>query len=191
MTTIFIDALQLATRDFSETRVVVLCGESGSGKSSAIRFMLREHAQLGADPRLRVIEELRDWRDLGVFLKALAAGHRLLVASHLPVWLHCCLGALAATEVIALDRHPEKISRWLIARRIQFSDAAVAAFCRDFGANYTDAALILQHSEAQSFDQALGRFMKQCALVRGGIPDDLPVRLMRASEAEAHYRNQP
>ncbi len=183
----FVDALGLGERDFANTRVLVLCGESGSGKSSAIRFLMRKHRHYRDDTRVQVIEELRSWRDLGIFMRALMRRDRLLVASHLPVWLHRVLGVMTRTCVIALDCHPQKISRWLAAQDVGFSDAAVAEFCRHFGANYTDARLILQHAEATSFDQALGRFLRQCRLDRNDMPSGLPVLVMPVAEAEAHY----
>jgi hypothetical protein len=184
----FDDALALAERDFSGTRVLVLCGESGSGKSSAIRFLMHRHRHFRDDANLLVIEELRGWRDLAVFISALCSGRRLLVASHLPLRLHRCLGMFTPTAVIALDHHPEKIRRWLRAHAVACSDDALAAFCSRFGANYTDARLILQHAEASSFDQALGRFLRQCQLRRDGAPSGLPVLVMPVAEAEAHYR---
>jgi ATPase subunit of ABC transporter with duplicated ATPase domains len=184
----FIDSLQLARRDFSRTRVIVLCGESGSGKSTAIRFLMHQHPHLRDDARVRVIEELRHWRDLGIFFSALNSGHRFLVASHLPPWLHRCLSVGGATEIIELDRHHKKITDWLSANAIVHSEAAVSAFCARFGANYTDVRLILQHADATSFDQALGRFLKQCRLERGGVPDGMPVLVMPVAQAEAHYR---
>ncbi len=188
MKPVFDDALNLAERDFSTTRVVVFCGESGSGKSSAIRFVMHRHPHFQGDADVRVIEELRSWFDLGALLSALWRGQRVLVASHLPIWLHRCLGALARTQVIALDHHPEKISRWLSTHNVVHSDAAVAAFYRRFGANYTDALLILRHSEAVSFDQALWRFFRHCRIEHARMPSGLPVLTMPVNQAEAHYQ---
>lgn len=188
MNALFDDALGLAARDFSRTRVLVFCGESGSGKSSAIRHLMHRHRHYRGNSGVRVIEELRRLRDLGTFFAALLRGQRLLVASHLPPWLHRGLGLLARTEVVALDNHPQKIARWLSARGIAHSDAAVTHFCAHFGANYTDARLIVEHAQAHSFDQALGRFLKQCQLRREGMPSGLPVLVMPVAEAEAHYR---
>ena len=187
----YIDALDLAGRDFSRRRVIVFCGESGSGKSSAIRFVIAAHPSIGADPGRIVIEELRHWRDLGVFLRALMRRRRLLVASHLPVWLHRLLGVLAPTDVIALDTHPEKISRWLDARDVPYSSEAVAAFCARFGANYTDAALILDHRPGATFDAALGWFLKRCRLEHGTIGRHEPVHVLAAGDVDAHYRALP
>lgn len=188
MNPVFDDALNLAGRNFATTRVVVFCGESGSGKSSAIRFVMHRHAHFQGDANVRVIEELRSWSDLGTLLSALWRGRRLLVASHLPIWLHQFLGLLASTQVIALDQHSEKISRWLSTQNVAYSDAAVAAFCRRFGANYTDAQLVLRHGEAVSFDQALGRFFRHCRIEHAQMPSGLPVLTMPVSQAEAHYQ---
>ena len=188
MNPVFDDALNLARRDFARTRVVVFCGESGTGKSSAIRFLMHRHPHFRRDANLRVIEELRSWFDLRALLSALWRGRRLLVASHLPIWLHRCLGVFASTQVIALDHHPEKISRWLSAHNVAHSEAAVAAFCRRFGANYTDAQLVLRHGEAVSFDQALGRFFRHCRIEHAQLPSGLPVLVMPVRQAEAHYQ---
>ncbi|MDZ4812848.1 MAG: hypothetical protein SGI99_09590 [Pseudomonadota bacterium] len=188
MKPVFDDALNLADRDFATTRVVVFCGESGSGKSSAIRFVMHRHPHFQGDANVRVIEELRSWFDLSALLSALWRGRRLLVASHLPIWLHQCLGLFASTQVIALDQHSEKISRWLSAQNVSYSDAAVTAFCRRFGANYTDARLVLRHGHALSFDQALGQFFRQCRIEHAQMPSGLPVLTMPVSRAEAHYQ---
>jgi hypothetical protein len=187
----FVDALDLAGRDFTRRRVIVFCGESGAGKSSAIRFLIAAHPAIAADPERIVIEELRDWRDLGVFLRALMQRRRLLVASHLPVWLHRVLGVLAPTAVIPLDAYPEKISRWLDARGVPYSSEAVAAFCARFGANYTDAALILDHRPGASFDAALGWFLQRCRIERGAIGRHEPVHVLAAGDVDAHYRALP
>ena len=184
----FDDALGLMARDFRGVRAIFLCGESGSGKSSAIRFLIHQHPHISADPSIRVIEELRRWRDLYAVHQSLRAGRRLLVASHLPPRLHRLLGAFTRNVVIDLDRHPAKISRWLAARGIAHSEAAVSSFCDQFGANYSDADLILRHSNASSFDQALRRFLRDCRLQRGRLPNGLPVLTMDAATAETHYQ---
>lgn len=186
----FDDALGLAALELRGVRVVVLCGESGSGKSTAIEHLLHTHPELAADPKLRIIEELRRWPDLKVFLAQLWRGHRLLVASHLPPFLHRLLAVLAPTQVIALDQHPIKISRWLSARGVPYTDESVAAFCALYGPNYSDAALILQHTESSSFDQALGRFLRQCSLRRSEPEAGQAVLVLDAATARAHYRAQ-
>ncbi|HSN68051.1 MAG TPA: hypothetical protein VLV48_02335, partial [Thermoanaerobaculia bacterium] len=44
----FDDFLALRTRDFSRVRLAVFAGRSGSGKSTAIRFLLEEHPDFRA-----------------------------------------------------------------------------------------------------------------------------------------------
>ncbi len=186
----FDDALGLAAFELRGIRVVVLCGESGSGKSSAIQYLLHTHPELATDPELRIIEELRRWPDLKVFFAQWWAGHRLLIASHLPPFWHRLLAVLAPTLVIALDQHPIKMSRWLSARGVPYSDESVAAFCARFGPNYSDAALILRHTESSSFDQALGRFLRQCSLQRSDPEPGQAVLVLDVAAAQAHYRAQ-
>lgn len=183
----FDDALDLAQHDFGRYRLIVFCGESGSGKSSAIRFLLAQHPDFADHPGVRVIEELRHWRDLAVLAQAMRSGHRLLVASHLPTWFHRAMGWLWRSAVFALDAHPIKIRRWMRTRDIICSDAAVDAFCRQFGANYTDAALIVRHFPGRSFDLALRLFDQQCRLHRGEPIPGQPVQVIEGREALMRY----
>jgi hypothetical protein len=190
MIALFDDALGLGSLELRGVRVIVLCGDSGSGKSSAIQYLLHAHPELAHDPALRIIEELRGWRDLKVFFAQLQRGQRLLIASHLPPLLHRLLSLLARTRIVELDRHPVKISRWLAARGIPYSDASVHSFCAQFGPNYSDAALILRHTGSASFDQALGRFRRQCSLQRHPPERGQPVLVLDVDAAAMHYQAQ-
>lgn len=184
----FDDALGLMQQDFSRARMVILRGESGSGKSSAIRFLMNQHPQFRNDERLRIIEELRVASDLRHVISALRGGGPLLVASHLSAHWHRLLNLLAPSCIIELDQHPEKITRWLTAQNIPFSTGAVQAFCSRFGANYTDAQLVLAHTETDHFDIALGRFLKHCRLERHPPAATSVVLTMGRHEAELHYQ---
>lgn len=186
----FDDAVGLGALPLRGIRVIVLCGESGTGKSTAIQHLLQVHAELRQDPALRIIEELREWRDIGVFLAQLMRGRRLLVASHLPSLLHGMLALLAPTQVVDLDRCPAKISRWLSACGVPYSEASVQSFCAQFGPNYSDAALILRHTESATFDQALGRFRRQCNLKRHPPERGQRVLVLDVDAAVTHYQTQ-
>jgi hypothetical protein len=97
---------------------------------------------------------------------------------------------LAPSHVVELDRYPAKISRWLSARGIPYSEASVQSFCAQFGPNYSDAALILRHTESATFDQALGRFRRQCSLKRHPPERGQRVLVLDVDAAEAHYKAQ-
>jgi len=183
----FDDAMGLLSRDLRQRRLVVFCGASGSGKSSAIEFLLEQHPHCAAAGQWCVIEELRHYRDLRSVWRALRHGQRLLIASHLPHRLHRCLALLVSTELIELDWQPHKIVRWLQARGIHHSSAAVNRFCQIFGANYHDAQLILNHYPAANFDQALGQFLRYGRLQYQPFGSNQVVLTLSAEAAKAHY----
>ena len=153
--------------------------------------LLRDFGVVAASPEVPIRSLSGGNMQKVVLAREIALAPRLLVASHLPVWLHRLLGVLAPTDVIALDTHPEKISRWLDARDVPYSSEAVAAFCARFGANYTDAALILDHRPGATFDAALGWFLKRCRLEHGTIGRHEPVHVLAAGDVDAHYRALP
>ena len=166
----FDDALGLAARSFAGVDLISFHGRSGAGKSAAIRFLLAEHPDLrqegGAAPRegVTVFDDLLGPRETLDVVRALRRGRRVLAACHFhPRWL-APLGLRWRTVAFDLDAHPEKIERWLTARGIAHTHDAVRHFCHHYGANYTDAAIILERSPGQGFDQALSRFLRNCRI---------------------------
>ena len=112
----FDDYLQLFERRLADKRLIVFIGCSGAGKSSYIETLLSRHPDYGAqkiarivngrplmwnetlpqEPCLIVVDELLVWTDLWQIAKLLRAGHRLLVASHLPAYWHWPLRLLGS-----------------------------------------------------------------------------------------------
>ena len=166
----FDDALGLTGRCFAGVELVTFHGRSGSGKSTAIRHLLDEHPDFQAENRaersdeITVFDDLLSPREIGDILRALRRGHRVLAACHFrPRWL-APLRLRWRLAPFDLDAHPEKITRWLTARGIPHTPEAVHHFCHHYGANYTDAAIILERFPDQSFDRALSRFLRQCRI---------------------------
>jgi len=166
----FDDALGLAGRSFAGVDLVSFHGRSGSGKSTAIRYLLARHPDFQAENRaarsreVTVFDDLLTPCEIGDILRALRRGHRVLAACHFPRRWLAPLRLPWRTAAIDLDAYPEKIGRWLTARNIPHTPEAVHHFCRCYGANYTDAAIILERFPDQSFDQALSRFMRECRI---------------------------
>ena len=155
------DFLGLLGRDFSRHRLVLFCGASGSGKSTAIRFLLERHPDFnGTD--VMVMDEVHAGN-----LHRLAAnvmGRRVLAASHFPLaWI----SALPGITVFRTDRDRGKIARYLRALGVSASSEAVEAYVRRFGATYTDVDIILERYPAPRFDIALARFQRFCRLRLG------------------------
>lgn len=159
MSLVFDDFLGLAARDFSRHRVVAFVGESGSGKSTAIGFLRARY------PAMAVIDEARA-ADLPRLCRMVAAGRAVLVASHLPAWLLRLALPAGRVAIFRTDCDPGKIARYLEARRVRASGAAIDAYVRRFGATYTDIDLILERFPGPSFDAALASFTRRCRLER-------------------------
>lgn len=166
----FDDYLGLAARPFDRVDAVTFHGRSGSGKSSAVAFVRQRHPAFRGRPdgALTVFDDLQSPRSVGEIANHLRRGHRVLAACHFhPRWL-LPLRARWRLASFALDPLPEKLERWLRARGIPHTKDAVAAFCRRFGANYTDLAVVLEYSPGRSLDAALARFLRECRIEEGG-----------------------
>ena len=148
-------------------------GESGSGKSTSVEWLLRNHPAFTAGD-WEVIDEVRVAKDMARVWRALRAGKRALVATHVrPRW-YAPLRLYGRQAGFELDAYPVKISHWLGQRGVSASAAAVAAFCRRYGANYIDVRLVLDHTGGRDFDYALARFRRDCSLRRGTLAERLP-----------------
>jgi hypothetical protein len=177
----FDDFLGLAERDFSRHRLVVLHGCSGSGKSTAIRWLLDEHpdfrrrncfmveshrgegeilsvSSVPGAPRLVAIDEITRPGELALVARVLAGGAVLLVASHLPPAWFVPFRLFGRVSIFTTDTDGTKIARHLERIGAPASPRAVELFVRRFGANYTDVAIIRERCPAPSFDVSFARF---------------------------------
>ena len=174
----FDDYLKLSARRLARFRLVVFVGCSGAGKSSYLEFLASHHRDLceqattrieegrpltwseavPTKPSLIVIDEILVLKDLWQLAKLLRAGHRLLVASHLPFYCHWPLRLFGPMVQFQIDRMPLKVINPLKERRVQSSDKAVDSFIRQFGANYADLDMVLETGADGDLDEALRRF---------------------------------
>jgi hypothetical protein len=177
---LFDDFLSLRTFDFSGARLVVFAGRSGSGKSTAIRFLLAAHPDFrrresvaltrASLPRFRgagdviAVDDLVEPGDL-VHLPRLLRGSRvLLVASHLSAAWFRPLQLFVPCVFFRTDRDGAKIRRHLARRGVAITPAALERFVAAFGATYTDAEIVAERWPAPTFDESLARFAKFCRL---------------------------
>lgn len=165
----FDDYLGLADRSFDGVDAVTFHGASGSGKSSAVEFLRQEHPSFDTSSSAETVEVLDDLvsvRALPELVRRLRTDRPVLAACHFhPRWL---LPLRMRWRIVSfdLDPLPIKIERWLAAQEIPYTQEAVSAFCRRFGANYTDAELVLEHSPDEAFDAALACFLRECRVER-------------------------
>lgn len=179
--TAFDDHLGLRSTDFSDRKLVVFTGRSGSGKSTAIRWLLDEHPDFrgrecsilerpafhgiprrGAD--VLVLDDLVNPRDLRHLAVLLGRARTILAASHLSHLWFLPLRSFWPVALFRTDTDTGKIARYLKRRGVRASEDAVVRFVAEFGATYTDVELVLERYPAESFDAALARFTKFCRL---------------------------
>ncbi|HUP50161.1 MAG TPA: hypothetical protein VNA04_15355 [Thermoanaerobaculia bacterium] len=154
--TVFDDHLGLAGRDLTPFRLILFHGRSGSGKSTAIRFLLENSFR---DRPVEVVDEIGALRDLFRMRALLRNNVTLLVATHVhPFWFR--LLAPGRMLVFHTDRDPSKIARHLARLGVSATPAAVQAYVGRFGATYTDAELIMERWPSPIFDHSLARFLK-------------------------------
>ena len=152
---LFDDFLGLSALDLSSYGLIVFHGRSGSGKSTAIEFLLQNHFRNRA---VIVVDEIATPLDLVRARRLLRSSTTRLVASHVPPFLFRLFARRIA--VFRTDRDSSKIARHLQRRGVRASNAAVDEYVRRFGATYTDVDLILERYSKGDFDRALGRFLK-------------------------------
>lgn len=176
----FDDHVGLNTRDFRGIRLVAFHGISGSGKSTAIGQLLQTHPafrdrarshilgpriawrNLRVSNELVVVDECISIRDLLGLIGLLCRGHRVLAASHLPLFLSTLVGWVWPTLAMRTDRDPAKIARYLEALGASFDIAQVHAFCARFGASYKCIDRILEFDGGFEFNRAYDRFTRCC-----------------------------
>ncbi|QDU89670.1 hypothetical protein Pla175_30640 [Pirellulimonas nuda] len=180
----FDDFLGLRASTLHGVRLLVFAGVSGSGKSTAMRFLEREHPRfrgmpstvLGPHPtpaaldgsrRFVLVEEVHRPAELKGVARLLRLGHTVAVASHLPLAWYTPFRLAWRCRFFQTDRDAAKISRYLTGRRVRFTEAAVADYCRRYGASYLDAAHILERFPLDDFDRAYGAFQRLCRIKRG------------------------
>jgi len=175
------DFLGLGERRFADTRLIVFTGVSGSGKSTAIEFLLDHHPDFVGvdyelvamkplsfrdtyDATLIAVDEITEWRHLVDLARLLLAGHRLIVASHLPDVAVKCLLAAWRGAYFRTDDDPTKVAAYLEQLGVQASEEAVQRFCETYGATFTDVDIILEQFGGSDFDRSLRRFERYCTL---------------------------
>jgi hypothetical protein len=178
----YFDDLDLANGTFTARSLLVFTGCSGSGKSSAIDFLLQNNPGFRNKPYsaitggpidwqqydlngledIVIVDELLTSADLWPIAKLLRRKHTVIAASHLPSVYFKLLDWRWPTKYFVTDTNPEKISRYLSYLGLRFSTSAVQRYTRDFGANFTDVNIILERFPSHDFDKALTYYQRYC-----------------------------
>lgn len=161
----FHDAHRLCELNYAESKWVVFCGLSGSGKSTSIQWLQDRYP----NTNFLIIDEIRTVREL---LKLVLFSSRkekpnVLIASHVPTIFHRLIRPLFHPQVIVkTDSDQGQIEKWLTDRGIHFSSETVKNFKRRYGINYLDLGLVMKEFPGLNFDDSWHRFEKQCKVKR-------------------------
>ncbi|MBC8326400.1 MAG: hypothetical protein H8E27_12325 [Verrucomicrobia subdivision 3 bacterium] len=178
----FDDYLNLRDADLEGVRLVVFNGVSGSGKSTAIGWLLAHHPAYAGRPvthvagrrgqwtlpaqhnGLVVVDDIVHARELPRLAQLLARGNTVLAAAHPHRAWFQPLRLRWRLRLFRTDTSREKLMRHLDARAIPYTREAIDSFCDEYAASYFDMNLILGRYPDRSFDQALARFRRHCRM---------------------------
>lgn len=189
----FDDFLGLREQSFARRRLVLFHGASGSGKSTAIQWLVANHADFHAarvcvvrpkisgwtpvprDAEWAIVDEIEHVAELGRIAGLLARGHRVVVASHVPIAFTRPLLIAVRSRVFRTDRDPAKLARHLQRRNVAWSPAALESYTARFGASYAMLDIILEYGRVPDLDRCLARFERQCRAETDGSRNRLVV----------------
>ncbi len=191
---LFDDFLGLEQETFRRTRLIVFAGISGSGKSTALKFLCDHHPECAGGSsqwvwmlektpevgsihgnRLVVVDEIRDPRQLPTVARLLKQNQTIAVASHLNAAWFWPFRLAGPCRHYSTDRDCAKIGRHLSRRGISHTAGAVTEFCRRHGSSYVDLDCILERHPGRSLDQALHLSRKLDRLAIERVKQWIPV----------------
>jgi hypothetical protein len=175
------DYLGLLQQPIGQLRLLGFHGASGSGKSSQIALLLQRHPDLAQRevthatpaslPRTHrdvlVLDELQSLRDCACLGRALRRSRLLMIASHVAPILLWPWRLGRAQRCFQIDPLPHKLARELDRRGVRYSATGLDRFMAQFGANYTDLNIVLEHAAVDDLDRALALFQRGGAIRHG------------------------
>lgn len=172
----FDDFLALSKLDFSESKLIVFSGKSGSGKSSYIDFLLNSHFKNASKTFIKsppfvypnvttavvVLDEVLGMEEYLFCLRQLTLGKTVMAASHLPPFFFAILAFFFKARLFDCDRESSKLARYLSSRGYRFSEKSLQLFQQKYKATFTDLDIILETSgDNKDFDLLFDQFEAQ------------------------------
>jgi len=175
------DFMDLSGLDLTDKRLIVFTGISGSGKSAAIWYLLRQFPEIEKqgcesiiggklewkpryEARWLIVDEVFDLFDVWHIRWLLRQGHRMVIASHLSVSILriLCLGY--AGLYLRTDGESKKLARHLDDKGIKYDAHSMNRFISQFGQSYETMNVVLDYSQSSTLTNAMERFERQCML---------------------------
>jgi len=155
------DYLNLQEQNLGYFKVIVFHGKSGSGKSTYINWLVKNHKDFGGrEFYLQVVDELMSAGDFFRFLPLLPKQKTFIVASHVPVFLFKPLEMAGLCRQFNLNHNKAKLVHYLENRKVSFTQQCLDDYFALYGGNYTDMDIILEGHDKNDFDLAYRKFRK-------------------------------
>ena len=109
---------------------------------------------------LFIDEIVSPWQLISLALNGRRVGC-LAIASHIsPLWYHLAF-PLRKKRFFRTDRGVQKLERWLVQRKVAYTQTAVTAFTKIYGASFVDLQCILERSPKKDLNDALSSHLKR------------------------------
>ena len=170
----FDDFLGLKQTNFTNTKLVVFLGISGSGKSSYLNFLARAHPDFKnlsqkwvwtmhqsfevkptQKKDLFLIDEITSPFQLTSLFRINKSDAQWVVASHIHrLWFRLLLPK-EKIRFYHTDQSSKKLETWMHRRGVSFSKESLLTFQKKYGASYVDLQCILERSPKKDLHYAL------------------------------------
>jgi hypothetical protein len=189
----FIDTLDFNRHDFGQYQLTLLTGESGSGKSTAIEYLINsnrdkqvfryldvavlecrdsigQYYPVAEQNLVLVVDEVWSLAHIKQLRDWVKAGYRFVVASHAHAFLSRALLITTRSKLFNLDACQHKLPCYLSAKGIGFTSQSLKQYRQLYGNVFTELQIILEHYPDSHFDEAFNRFHKFNQIDRAPLP---------------------
>ena len=178
----FLDYSKFRDIRLAQYNLIVFCGNSGSGKSTAIEILVNIHCEhftfvfvdisiigtpdvvakycVASSNTYLIIDEI--WKPSQLHnLRVLSRrGYKIIVASHVSPWVSKLLLMYSRSLTINLDACNNKLERYLDHRGISYSKAVMRSYQNKYGNVFTELQIILVHCPSKNLDYSYAKFHK-------------------------------
>ena len=164
----------ISHKETQKYSIICLYWESGSGKTSYIKEILKQHDWVSIwykrwkkiksdNETLIVVDEILYFSNFFSIIPLCFSRKKLLIATHVPL-IYYKIFSLVWRKVLCinLEKYPLKIKKYLKDRGYSFSDESIELYQKKFLCTYTDLDIILESDSHidKNFDRIIKQFIK-------------------------------